>query len=103
VLCLVKQYSDLPVHLITEILPLMELVTDFVVSNPDVKVTLPLHMLSSVGIARSRSAPSCEALRPAGLARRVAHGSFWAWRVLQLWCAYTIIPCVVDKARFVAI
>ncbi len=49
VLCLVKQYSDLPVHLITEILPLMELVTDFVVNNPDVKVVLPLHMLSFRG------------------------------------------------------
>ncbi len=48
-LCLVKQYSDLPVHLITEILPLMELVTDFVVNNPDVKVVLPLHMLSFRG------------------------------------------------------
>ncbi len=44
VLCLVKQYSDLPVHLITEILPLMELVTDFVVNNPDVKVALPLSL-----------------------------------------------------------
>ena len=87
-LCLVKQYSDLPVHLVTEILPLMELVTDFVVNNPDVKVALPLHMLSSVGIARSRSAPSCEALRPAGLARRVTHGYLWAWCVLQLWCGH---------------